>query len=274
MQFRASNSAIVHGFQAFYYELLRQKEVCLSKFASMEDSSCDPDVHSTAIISNIGQSSSEVEGMIVGVQKKLIMTIEKVFEIISSKSRISNKKMDEAKYIMTVLADEIFINMKWDGAKFWRFSLLEKQIFKSEIAGEKFFTMLDEMITNLNELSDEMTFLYLMALSLGFKGKYRGGDTSEEYLSWYRDKLYSMLHKKTSRLFYPGRANMIESCYEYTISENSNQFLPDTRFWAFCIVGIIFVYIVVSYAVWFGITDEISDVLKAIAEQIKRGPLV
>ena len=40
MSFRASDSALVHGFQAFYYELLRQKEKALSMFfAPVKDGS-------------------------------------------------------------------------------------------------------------------------------------------------------------------------------------------------------------------------------------------
>lgn len=274
MAFRASNSPIVHGFQAFYYELLRQKEICLSKFFSKENSSEDPNVTDDPEVIQAGGNSSEVEGLIVTVQKKLITTLDKIFEVISSKSRINAKILEEAKYVMTVLADEIFINMNWDGAKFWRFSLLEKQIFKSEVAGEKFFMFLDESISEINSINEEMAFLYLMSLSLGFKGRYKGTDNAEEYISWYKDKLYSMLHKKPSRLFYPGRANMIESCYEYTITDGNNQSLPDTHFWTIVITGVVVIYLTISYLVWFGITDEISDVLTAISEQIRRGPLI
>lgn len=274
MSFRASNSPIVHGFQAFYYELLRQKELCLSKFFSKENSSADPNVIEDSEMIQSGGSPSELEGLIVSVQKKLLSTLDKVFEIISAKTRLSPRKLEETKYIMIVLADEIFINMNWDGAKFWRFSLLEKQTFQSEVSGEKFFTLLDEHIEEIHSINEEIAFLYLMSLSLGFKGRYKGAENANEYISWYKDKLYSMLHKKPSRLFYPGRANMIENCYEYTVTEENRQTLPDTHFWTIVITGVIVIYIIISYIVWFGITDDVSDVLNAISEQIRRGPLI
>ncbi|MDR2074728.1 MAG: DotU family type IV/VI secretion system protein [Holosporales bacterium] len=267
-QFKASNNHIVHGFQAFYYELLRQKEICLSKFFSN-----DPEISKTEEVTEFSPSL-EIEGIIVAVQKKLIATIENVFEVISSKSRISARKLEEAKYIMAILTDEIFINMRWDGAKFWRFSLLEKQMFNSEVAGEKFFSLLDELLDDMNSANQEIAFLYLMALSLGFKGRYKDAENSNEYISWYKDKLYSMLHNKSSRLFYPGRSRLIESCYDNTITEDAKQSLPDTRFWGMVVMGVVVAYLVVSYVVWFGITDDISDILNHISDQIKRGPLV
>ena len=83
-----------------------------------------------------------------------------------------------------------------------------------------------------------------------------------------------MIHSKSSRLFYPGRPHMIESCYEYTDIENNDSALPDARFWSWCILGVVFIYIIISYGVWYNITDEIGDVLHKIAEQTRQGPLI
>lgn len=282
MNFRASDSPIVHGFQAFYYELLRQKEKALSAYFSVKPS-FDPKVDEESeviantdgnIVYSVENKSNEVEGMIVSIQRKLISSIENVFDMISSKSKLGQKRIEEAKYIMTILADEIFINMRWEGSKFWRFSLLEKQLFQTEVSGERFFQLLDFSISDANSAKDEIIFLYLMALSLGFKGKYRDAEKGEDYLIWYKDKLYALLHKKPSRLFYPGRACLIENCYVHTISEENKSFIPDTRFWTWVITGIIILYMIISYSVWFGITDDVLDVIKSINEQIRKGPLI
>jgi type VI secretion system protein ImpK len=265
------NNRVIHGFQAFYYELLKQKEICLSRFFTNAEKSPDPTAEQ---LSDTDGNSSEIEGIIVAVQKKLINTLSNVCEIILSTSNLSSIKLECAKYIMTVLADEIFLNMKWNGAKFWRFSLLEKQLFQSEIAGENFFTLLDAFLAEPLTSGSEIAFLYLMALSLGFKGKYRETENGENYISWYKDKLYAVFHGKPSRLFYPGRSYMINACYEYTIMKENHLLVPDTHFWTMFIMGIIMTYIVISYIVWFGITDEVRDVLTTISDQIRRGPLV
>lgn len=260
MSFQASESAIVHGFQAFYYELLRQKEKALSMFfAPKKEEESDAD-------------NSEVEGYVVGIQKKLLSIIENVTNTIHAKSRINPKFVGDAKYIMAVLADEIFLNLQWEGAKFWRYTLLEKQIFQTEIAGDKFFTMLDEIVTDFN--NEEMAFLYLMALSLGFKGRYRDIKNSDEHIGWYKDRLYSILNTKSARLYFPGRSHMIESCYDYVYAENDNSQLPDYRFWAYCVLSVVFAYILISHFVWADITDDIGEILSKIAEQTRQGALV
>ncbi|MDR1390794.1 MAG: DotU family type IV/VI secretion system protein [Holosporales bacterium] len=270
MSFAASESVIVHGFQAFYYELLRQKEKALSLHFT-------PGISDTSDIyeypeSNELKTRNEIEGSVVEIQKRLLTIIENVSDTMVMKSRGNPRFINDAKYIMAILTDEIFLNLQWEGAKFWRYTLLEKQIFHTEIAGDRFFLMLDEIITDLN--NKEVAFLYLMALSLGFKGRYRDIQNSNEHLEWYKDRLYSMLHTESSRLFFPGRSHMIESCYEYTYSETNNTGLPDFSFWSWCLIAVIFLYIIISYFVWKDITYDVSEILDRISEQMRQGPLI
>lgn len=260
MSFRASDSTIVHGFQAFYYELLRQKEKALSMFFTPQQDA------------NNENENSNAEGYVVGIQKKMLAVIENVTNTIHAKSRINPKFVADTKYIMAVLADEIFLNLQWDGARYWRYTLLEKQIFQTEIAGDKFFTMLDEIVTDFS--NEEMAFLYLMALSLGFKGRYRDIENSDEHIGWYKDRLYSILNTKSARLYFPGRSHMIESCYDYMYIENDNSQIPDYRFWTYCVLAVVFAYILISYFVWANITDDICEILSKIAEQIRQGALI
>ncbi|MDR1333215.1 MAG: DotU family type IV/VI secretion system protein [Holosporales bacterium] len=271
MNFDASDSAVVHGFQAFYYELLRHKERALSMYCSQGTKSLKPGEEAPAGEAGTVQKN-EAEVAVVSIQKKMIKVIENVVSVMLAKSRIAQSFIGDAKYIMTVLADEIFLNLKWDGAAFWRFTLLEKQLFQTEVAGDRFFTMADDVIVDVR--NEDMAFLYLMALSLGFKGKYRGAVNADEQISWYKNRLYAMLSSHQSKLFFPGRTHMICSCYEYTNFDSDNSSIPDHRFWAWCIASIIMAYIVISYIVWCGITGEISDVLKQISEQTRQGPLL
>jgi type VI secretion system protein ImpK len=271
MNFQASESAIVHGFQAFYYELLRQKEKALSLCFSpeiSEQSSAEPNATDDDDL----RKKNEIDSTVIEIQKKMLYVIESVTNTMRLKSRSSPKYVADAKYIMTVLADEIFLNMRWEGAKFWRFTILEKQLFQTEVAGDKFFAMMDEIVVSVED--NDIAFLYLMALSLGFKGRYRGMDSAEEHISWYKDRLYALLNTRPARLFFPGRPRIIESCYEYTNTTSNESYLPDSRFWSWCIISIVFLYIVVSYCVWYGITGEMGDILREIAKQTRQGPMV
>ncbi|MDR2458726.1 MAG: DotU family type IV/VI secretion system protein [Holosporales bacterium] len=271
MSFNTSDSAIVHGFQAFYYELLRCKEKALSLYSSY-DASVSTQETSTGASDVTKQNGDNIEGAVVAIQKRMIKVIEDVTEVMLVESRSAPRYVGDAKYIITVLADETFLNLKWDGATFWRMTLLEKQLFQTEVAGDKFFSMADEIIVDVR--NEEMAFLYLMALSLGFKGKYRGTTNSDERITWYKSRLHAMLNTKQSRLFFPGRTHMISSCYEYTHFESDDSYLPDHRFWSWCIASVVVGYIIVSYIVWCGITGEIGDLLKQISNQTKQGPLI
>jgi type VI secretion system protein ImpK len=270
MSFQASESAIVHGFQAFYYELLRYKEKALSSYFSEETSVSKETSNNQE--GNESETTNEVEGTVVQIQKKILRVIDNVINIMLAKSRVAPRLIDDAKYIMTVLADEIFLNLKWEGARFWRFTLLEKQIFQTEIAGDKFFQMTDEIISDVT--NEEIAFLYLMALSLGFKGRYRDIENSDEQISWYKDRLYAILSAKPARLFFPGRTHLLDSCYEHTNIECNESYLPDSKFWSWCIIAIVFLYIIVSYLVWNGITGDIGDVLNQIAKQTRQSPMI
>lgn len=270
MGFDASSSSIVHGFQAFYYELLRQKEKALSLYFSYDsDNSEDSDAKSSDL------KTKNIECGVVDIQKKMLTVIVNISDSMLVKSRGMNQKfIEDAKYLMAILTDEVFLNLKWDGVKFWRYTLLEKQLFQTEIAGDKFFSMLDNIINDLGNA--EMSFLYLMVLSLGFKGKYRdlGYSDSDEKISWYKGRLYAILNTGSSRLFFPGRSHMVESCYDYTFMENDNNHLPDVKFWSFCVISVIFLYILISYFVWIDITSELNEIMRKISEQVRQGPLI
>lgn len=302
MSFNASSSTVVHCFQAFYYELLRQKERALSlyvsnsnkinnnkynqaidridninynqvidkfnynKYNNVTDETNNNKGNSTIDKFNYNKGNSTIEGLIVTIQKKLINTIETVNNTLIEQSRLSSNNIKDVKYIITVLADETFINLNWEGTEIWKLYLLEKKLFKTEIAGDKFFEMADTILSDLN--NEEMAFIYLVALSLGFKGKYRDMENADEYLNWYKSKLYSIIHFNREKLFYPGRQHLINSCYEYTCTEGTNKILPDTNYLIVTIIGIIVLYVVTSYVIWFNITGDINTTMLYMNKQV------
>jgi type VI secretion system protein ImpK len=215
---------------------------------------------------------NEVDSTVIEIQKKMLHVIETITNTMRMKSRILPKQIADSKYIITILTDEIFLNLRWEGAQFWRFTLLEKQLFQTEVAGDKFFSMMDEIVASIED--NDVAFLYLMALSLGFKGRYRGVEGAEEHIAWYKSRLYALLNPRPARLFFPGKSKMIEACYEHTNTTSNESYLPDSRFWSWCIISIVFVYIAISYCVWYGITGEMGSVLREIAEQIRQGPTI
>lgn len=263
----AGNSAVVHAFQIFYYELLRQKEKALSFYSTAavvfptanENSNNNENSTATYI------PDDRLEGIIVSIQCRLVKAINGTGALILEKSHISEESIDNIRYVLATLSDEIFLNLNWEGNERWKLYLLEKQLFSSEIAGDRFFDLAETAITSQDE---EMAFVYLMSINLGFKGKFRDVSHSDEHIATYKNRLYSIIHPQSNRLFYPGRQHLIENCYNYTCIEYCATELPDTKYWSTCIICILMIYLVVSYIVWYSITDDIYSIIERINKQL------
>ena len=82
-----------------------------------------------------------------------------------------------ASYVMTVLADEIFIfDLPWSAQHAWLDVLLEHRRFSSRVAGRHFFEMAEQVLQSAqrNALHRDLAACFLLALTLGFQGMHRG----------------------------------------------------------------------------------------------------
>ena len=248
MQYSFKTSIFMQNFQTFYYEVLRQKEKALRTFEE-----------------NVGKETTEaLDNTVTEIQKKL-------HDVLESQSLQASKGIGgttasyfrDAQYVMIALADETFLTMDWAGAKAWRKALMEAQIFKTQIAGEQLFKRLDLLLKSNEPSRSELAQVYLMALSMGFKGRYTEIDDQEQ-LDWYRDQLYVMIKGRRNELHYPGRERLWEDPYDYTISESPGKGLPDLKVWVSTFVSIFAVYIFISYVVWHKLASEMGDALGEI----------
>ncbi len=78
-------------------------------------------------------------------------------------------KIETIKYIAIALADETLIFSKWRHAGEWKQNSLEKEIFNTNVSGEKFFELLEKE----GLLDPELAELFYICLCLGF-GRKRG----------------------------------------------------------------------------------------------------
>jgi len=92
------------------------------------------------------------------------------------------------KYAMVALADEVFLQMPWEGREYWYNHLLETREFDSQNAGTQVFEIIDRTLQRQAAELDVAT-VYLYVLALGFEGQYR--DTRDDTaLNEYRERLY------------------------------------------------------------------------------------
>lgn len=234
---------LIRAFQIFYYVVLRQKEKALS---------C---THNSKASDN--EETKRIETVIIAIQKQIVTVIETTLpQLEAHVIRFS----EDIKYTLIAFTDEVFINLNWEGNSIWKLYLLENKLFQSEIAGDKVFNLIDNLLANSQV--EDLAWLYLMILSLGFKGKYK--DTNTNAINTYKEKLYTVIRHNNNELFYPGRAYLLPHCYEYTAIEIKNHNLPDTQYWLYVILIVLGLYILISYIIWYDITHDLNVLIKKL----------
>lgn len=99
----------------------------------------------------------------------------------------------EAKYAVTVLADELAIHAPWSDIEIerWRDRILELEFFGMNLGGDEFFVRADALLQNNRGSEREVREIYLMCLLLGFRGRYRHDE--EEMVKEYVERLYESI---------------------------------------------------------------------------------
>lgn len=104
----------------------------------------------------------------------------------------------KAMYVMAAVTDEIFIlEVDWPGRDAWLEVLVEYNLFQSRNAGNHFFKMADDLLAAQipDPLEVDLAAVMVMALQLGFKGRYRG-TLSDRELDALRSRLYRLVERE------------------------------------------------------------------------------
>ncbi|HZS44224.1 MAG TPA: DotU family type IV/VI secretion system protein [Blastocatellia bacterium] len=163
----------------------------------------------------------------------------------------------EAQYVMAALADEIFLQLDWEGRSYWLSNLIETQLFQTHISGELFFQRLDRILQDRDPALKELASVYFMALSLGFRGKYRGYNDNG-LLTLYRQQLYTFIFQKPADLS-DARKQLFPEAYQYTEATLKRRRLPDTRFWVGVLLLVVVLFIGISHVLWTGLVAPLEE---------------
>ncbi len=251
------NGPLQQNFQAFYYEVLRQKEKALR--LSLPDDMSENAVNPVLI--------EDIQNRLRSILQEQALKMEHAVGVGNS------VYFRDAQYLMAALADEIFLNLNWPGVKSWEKYLLEAQLFQTQVAGELIFKKLDALLESSDPMREELASLYFMVLSLGFRGKYQ--DTKDDQkIKWYLGHLYRIVQHQPSHLFRPGRPHLINQCYEYTLTDSPGRGLPDNRLWVLTLGSLVVLYIFITYVVWYRLASEVHEALNLIFEQTRQNPLL
>lgn len=240
-------SFIVECFEEFYREVLRHKQFVLSKPWVKTDGAAEssPNVTAEYVITKL-QAFLEQQAITANY----------------GGNSFAETYYQEAQFIMVALADETFLNLDWSGKPYWEANLLEQRLYNTHSAGQVLFDKLDALLQNKDPVRTDLAVLYLSALGLGFRGKYRHFE-DKGALKSYRMRLFTFINRREPYLFQQ-KMHLFPDAYSHTLEGNRTKELPNARNWYILFTTIGLTYLSISFVIWYSATADISRVINRI----------
>ncbi len=245
-------SLLLAQFRQFYSEVIRLKRQVKHGVWTAAPTMPEED----------GEEEAATSQSIHSVWKRLLNLLQKQE---ADASRLTKDYLydvyKEAQFIMAALADDIFLNLDWTGKPVWEDNLLEGKLFNTHSAGDAFFTKLDRLLANRDAYYAELAKVYLLALALGFEGKYRGKEGVE--LGTYRLQLFNFIKQREPNLE-SDQYRLFPQSYQHTLDQAKEERLPHPRGW----IAAVFIMIVglglTSHGLWVHHTTDLKFILDQI----------
>lgn len=194
------------------------------------------------------------------------------------KSMLENERMvafrkssREVIYAMASIADEVFLNMDWEGKHFWEEHMLEAQFFDTQIAGDEIFARIMEVVEQKDAIGTEKAEIYLDMLMLGFKGRFRGTEGETKEINEYKNKLFNFITRRNREEVLSAEHRLFQKQYDYTMPTVRRKLLPDGGIVTYIATCFLVIFLGVSTIVWLVETMELSRLLNEISNMVLRG---
>lgn len=233
---RPGGSYLVSQFLAFYAEIVAMKHRLAGPPA--DDAKSQQEPAGTAALA----ASQAVSRQLLGILEL------QAIEAQHAGGRYTLDINHEAQYVMAALADETLLNFEWPGRDVWTSCLVEEAMFGSRIAGDRIFDRIEELLRTRDPARRELALIYMLALALGFEGRYRGTDCLAR-MQAYRTALFRFRYDRDPDP--SDRARQISpQAYGFTVGDAVPQQIPHVGRWVL-ILALVFVGILgVSELVW------------------------
>ena len=172
----------------------------------------------------------------------------------------------EAMYVMAVLADETFLHLDWEGRGYWLNHLIEAHVFRTHAAGDIFFRRIDTLLRREDDAAAELAAVYLFAIGLGFRGRYRGEGFCPA-LDGYRLKLFSFISRRKPALLEQAR-NLFPEAYKNTVHTGIDRPIPSARKWRIALVCAVLLWLLISQALWWNLSHDVNAQLAKIGSMM------
>lgn len=230
------------------------------------------DSHGAAIPPSQVGFTPESRRIVTDVQQRLMALFEQQAQLAWRYGGTNGMELyKQVQYVMAAFADEIFLNLRagakdWEGKQAWMSNLLESKMFRTHVAGEKFYTNLEMILREADPAYKNLAAVYLLALSLGFRGKFRGED-DQRLIARYREQLFAFIYRRQPDLESESRG-LFPEAYQHTLREEIRLRLPNPRVWLGVLALVIVGYVLTTHGLWMGLTSRLDQVNEQIVEII------
>ncbi len=246
-----SQSFLLAQFQDFYSEVIRLKGLALTD--SWKD-----ELNSEGLL-----DKSEMTGGRHPIWLRLLSQLHQLAQQAGTDGGPCVVEVyREAQYAMAALADETFLQLEWSGKEEWRANLLESKLFQSHVAGGRIFDRIDQLLETREPGCGEMAALYLLVLSLGFRGQYWGVDDQGQ-IARYRRELFALVFRRNPNLLQESK-HLFPEAYRHTLDQSRAKKLPNPKRWAVALVVCVCGFVLITHGVWWYVTTDLDQLVRQI----------
>ncbi len=231
-----------------------------------------------AEFSTVESANDEIPGDADSAKAEALQLIlNDLYEILQRQAMIASQKggefavsyYREAQYAMAALTDELFLNLPhFVGKKYWQENLLEKRLFGTHNSGEKLFEYIDHFLKERDATRKDIAEVYLLALGVGFKGKFRDMPDQRQ-LDFYRRELYIFINHEEPQL-YTGPDRLFPQAYSHNLEDGVPATFKDVKFWTGLFASVFGLLLLVSFMMWSSATSDVESIAETIIHNSSR----
>jgi type VI secretion system protein ImpK len=166
-------------------------------------------------------------------------------------------------YVMATVADEALLHgVSWPGRPFWIDTPLEQVLYRSRIGGDRIFQAVEDLTSRQRPDPDGTAMTILLALELGFRGRYRTADADVERendaaIMRAKYRLFELIFR--SRYLEDDKpVDLVVGATE-PLGRRQPPRLPQLRPWLLAVSAVIAGYLALSWLIWIGEVAAIID---------------
>jgi type VI secretion system protein ImpK len=110
---------------------------------------------------------------------------------------VRNEEAMTARYVLCSAIDEAVMNTPWGADSGWGQRSLLRVYHNETSGGERFFSLLDQLLARPSEYRDLLELFYVL-LGMGFRGRYQLDQAGDSHVETLRERLYQDLYRDTA----------------------------------------------------------------------------